>query len=71
MKISDLRNMTKDELTAKQRALKEELMNLRFQARMGKLEKPSKISQTRKGIARILTVLKEESYAKAGTEKKA
>ena len=71
MKATDLRNMTKNELKSKQVSLKEELMDLRFKARMGKLEKPSRISQARKDIARILTILKEERYAKSNTEKKA
>lgn len=71
MKPDELRNMTKEELVSKQLSLKEELMNLRFQAKMGKLEKPSKISQARKDIARILTILKEASYAKQDKQKKA
>lgn len=71
MKPVELRNMTKEELTSKRLSLKEELMNLRFKAKMGKLEKPSSISQIRKDIARILTILKEGSYARTDTEKKA
>ena len=71
MKTADLRNMTEGELVSKQLSLKEELMNLRFQAKMGKLEKPSRICQIRKDIARILTILKEASYAKADKQKKA
>ena len=43
MKISDLRNMTEQELVAKQVSLKEELMQLRFQSKMGKLEKFRKL----------------------------
>ncbi len=70
MKTSEMRNMAEAELLSKQLSLKEELMNLRFKAKMGKLEKPSRISQIRKDISRILTILKEGSYAKAGTEKK-
>jgi large subunit ribosomal protein L29 len=71
MKTNDLRNMTKDELVNKQLSIKEELMNLRFKAKMGKLEKPSRISQIRKDIARILTILKEGTFADANTKKKA
>ncbi len=70
MKTTDLRNMAKEELFSKHLSLKEELMNLRFKAKMGKLEKPSRISQIRKDLSRILTILKEGSYAKAVTEKK-
>ncbi|MBN1405609.1 MAG: 50S ribosomal protein L29 [Candidatus Omnitrophica bacterium] len=71
MKTADLRNMNRDELIAKQISLKEELMNFRFQAKMGKLDKPSKISQARKDIARILTILKEASHAKQTKSQKA
>jgi len=71
MKASELKDLTKDELVNKEISLKQELMDLRFKARMGKLEKPSRISQIRRDIARILTVLKEVSYAKPDTEKKA
>ena len=71
MKASDLRNMTKEELNTKQFTLREELMQLRFKAKMGKLEKPTRISQIRRDVARILTVLKEGSYASAGAKKKA
>ena len=71
MKPSEIRDMSEDELASKQLSLKEELMNLRFKAKMGKLEKPSRISQIRKDIARILTILKEGNYAGANTKKKA
>jgi len=60
VKPSELKNMTPDELKAKEISLKQELMNLRFQVRIGKLENPSRISLVRKDIARILTILKEK-----------
>lgn len=71
MRPSELRDMTSEELVSKQLSLKEELMNLRSHAKLGKLEKPSRISQIRKDIARILTILKEASYAKTDKKKKA
>ena len=71
MRPSELRDMTREELVSKQFSLKKELMNLRSYAKMGKLEKPSRISQIRKDIARILTILKEASYAKTDKKKKA
>ncbi len=64
MKPQDLRNMTKDELNQKVNSLKEELSNLHFQSKTGRLEKPARISQIRRDVARIKTILKEESYAK-------
>ena len=64
MKPQDLRNMTKDELAHKIATLKEELSKLLFQAKTGTLEKPARISQIKRDVARIKTILKEESYAK-------
>ncbi|MFH1778755.1 MAG: 50S ribosomal protein L29 [Candidatus Omnitrophota bacterium] len=60
LKPHELRDLSVDELKTKYNALLQELFNLRQQARTGKLEKPDKIWQTRKDIARILTVLKEK-----------
>jgi len=71
VKPDELRDMTMEELASKQFSLKKELINLRTYAKMGKLEKPSRISQTRKDIARILTILKEASYAKTDKKEKA
>lgn len=64
MKPQDLRNMTKDELSQKEASLKEETSKLLFQAKTGTLEKPARISQIKRDIARIKTILKEGSYAK-------
>lgn len=64
MKPQDLRNMTKDELKQKIASVKEELSKLLFQAKTGTLEKSARISQIKRDIARIKTILKEGSYAK-------
>ncbi len=64
MKPHDLRNMTKDELNLKILSLKEELSGLLFQQKTGTIEKSARISQIKKDIARVKTIIKEESYAK-------
>ena len=64
MKPQDLRNMTKDELNHKILSLKEELSKLLFQAKTGTIEKSANIALIKKDIARIKTILKEESHAK-------
>lgn len=64
MKPADLRNMTKQELNHNIISLKEELSKLLFQAKTGRLEKPTRIPQIKRDIARIKTILREESYAK-------
>jgi len=64
MKPEDLRNMTKDELSQKVLSSKQELSGLLFKKRTGTIETPARISQIKKDIARINTILKEKSYAK-------
>jgi large subunit ribosomal protein L29 len=64
MKPQDLRNMTKDELDHKTRSLQEELSGLLFRLKTGTIENSSRMSQIKKDIARINTILKENSYAK-------
>lgn len=64
LKPSEIRNLGVGELKTKYNSLLQELFNLRQQARTGKLEKPDRIYQTRKDIARILTVLNEKEIKK-------
>ena len=59
MKISEIRELTTEELTKKIEELKEELFNLRFANATGNLEKPSRIREIRKTIARIKMVIRE------------
>ena len=61
MKTKELREKAPQELTDKLLSLKENLFNLRYQAKTGRLEKPSLIRNIKRDIARILTVLKEKS----------
>ncbi|NMC61678.1 MAG: 50S ribosomal protein L29 [SAR324 cluster bacterium] len=60
MKIKDLRNMTIEEIDAKERELKKELFNIKFQLHTGRLENTAKLSALRKNIARAKTVSKEK-----------
>lgn len=64
VKANELRNMTVDEIRLKIEALKKELFHLRTEAKAGRIEKPHKINETRKDIARCETVIKEKSNAK-------
>ena len=59
MKISEIRELTTEELTNKIEEYKEELFNLRFANATGNLEKPSRIKEIRKTIARIKMVIRE------------
>lgn len=59
LKVSDLRNLSPEELRDKAGKLKKDLMQARFQAKTGKLERQSVLSETKKDIAKVLTVLNE------------
>ena len=65
MKADEFREMTLDELRAKETELAEQLFALRVQKVTGQLEKPSKVKQAKKDLARVLTVMREMS-AEAG-----
>ena len=60
MTAKELRKMTNEELNAKLKELKEEYFNLRFQHAMSQLENPHKLTEAKKDIARVLTVLSEK-----------
>lgn len=59
MKIKQIRELTSDEAELKLRELGQEIYKLRTQGRTGQLENSGKIRQTRRDIAKIMTVLKE------------
>ena len=59
MKASQLRDQTLEELRDKERDLSEQLFALRLQKVTGQLEKPARMRQVRKDLARVLTVLHE------------
>lgn len=55
MKMSELKDMTLAELAAKGRDLRQELFNLHLQKASAQLEKPSRLRNIRRDIARIET----------------
>ncbi len=61
MKASEIRNMTTEQLEAKLKELKDELFRLRFQNAIRQLDNPHKISDVKKDIARVMTVLQEKN----------
>lgn len=63
MKAQDIRKLTKKQIEKKIADLKEELFNLKFQAALGNLQKPARMSEVKRDIARMKTILTEESYA--------
>jgi large subunit ribosomal protein L29 len=55
MKMSELKDFTPAELTARSRDLRQELFNLRLQKASAQLEKPARLRMLRRDIARIET----------------
>ncbi|WCT76566.1 MULTISPECIES: 50S ribosomal protein L29 [Novosphingobium] len=62
-KIADLRAKSDDQLVAELGDLKREAFNLRFQAATNQLERPARIKEVRRDIARIKTLQSERSVA--------
>ncbi|MCC6048150.1 MAG: 50S ribosomal protein L29 [Thermodesulfobacterium sp.] len=60
MKAKELRELSIPELKERLAKLREELMNLRFQKAIHRLENPMRIRQVRREIARVLTIIKEK-----------
>lgn len=61
MKARDLRDLSLDELKGKEKDLREELFNLKFQHATGQLENSARIPQVRRDIARVKTTLREKA----------
>ena len=64
-KATDLRAKTDDQLTEELGNLKREAFNLRFQAATSQLEKPSRVREVRRDIARIKTLQSERNRSAA------
>ena len=60
-KPSDLRAKTDDQLSGDLAELKREAFNLRFQAATNQLERPARIKEVRRDIARIKTLQGERA----------
>jgi large subunit ribosomal protein L29 len=69
MKVAEVRAKTADELKEQLVTLKKEAFNLRIQKTTGELEKTSRIREVRRDIARIETVLTEQSAANEQKDK--
>jgi large subunit ribosomal protein L29 len=62
-KVEDMRVKSDDQLQADLAELKREAFNLRFQAATNQLERPARIREVRRDIARIKTLQTERSSA--------
>lgn len=59
MKIKELRELSNEDLLKNIEECKEELFNLRFSQATGNLEKPARINELRKQVARMKTIIRE------------
>ncbi|TFU01047.1 50S ribosomal protein L29 [Polymorphobacter arshaanensis] len=62
-KIDDLKVASDDQLATQLGDMKREQFNLRFQAATGQLEKPSRVREVRRNIARIKTLQGQRAAA--------
>ena len=65
MKMSELKDLTPQELTAKSRDLRQEMFNLRLQQASSQLEKPARLRLLRRDIARLETRLTQLRHGAA------
>ena len=62
-KIDNLKTVSDDQLAGQLGDMKREQFNLRFQAATGQLEKPSRVREVRRTIARIKTLQGQRAAA--------
>ena len=65
MKVEKIIEMTPQELAEKEKELKNELFNLRFQQATGELLNPLKIRECKRDIARVKTVIRQRELKAA------
>lgn len=61
MRATELAKLNADELNAKLAELKDELFKLRFQHAINQLDNPHKITDVKKDIARVMTVIRQKN----------
>ena len=64
MTNKEIRELSNEEILSKIEESKEELFNLRFKQATGSLEKPSRIRELRRFVARMKTILRERESSK-------
>ncbi len=69
MKSKEIRELTDAEAQAKLRDLRQEMFNLRLQQQATRLERPSRLHDLRKDVARLETILRERQLKPAPASK--
>jgi large subunit ribosomal protein L29 len=67
VKAEKVREMSEDELLKKEEELQDQLLRLRIQNATAQLDRPEKIRDARKDLARVKTVLGERRRAESGS----
>ena len=62
MKAKELRDMSAEDLKKKEQDLREDFFRLRFQHGIRSLENPARLTELRKDIARLQTVMNEQAH---------
>ncbi len=63
MKVSEIRDLTTEELNTKLGDLKKDLFNLRLELATNQLNNTNRISEVKRDIARVYTVIREKQLA--------
>ena len=63
MKPNEIRNLSREEIADEVNGLREELLDLRFQAAVGQASNPRRIREAKREIARLMTVAREKENA--------
>ena len=59
MDVKELADLTTDELAEKEKQLRQELFNLRFQMGTGRLKNPMLVRKAKRDIARVKTIMRQ------------
>ena len=61
MKKKEIRKLTKEQSVKEYNKLKKDLFNIRFQKINGQIKNPSKITETKRNIARLKTLIERKN----------
>lgn len=70
MDVKELSMLSVEELTQKEKQLRQELFNFRFQLGIGRLENPMQVRATKRDIARVKTVKRQLELLQGQTDRK-
>jgi len=65
LKAKEIRDLSRDEMDERLRETHEELFNLRFQNATGQLDNYKRLTELRRDIARIKTILRQQEISEA------